>query len=255
MYSLIIRILKITILILLVGSSTGIAATSHPEDPFEPYNRAMFRFNETMDDILVKPISQAYSQIIPEPAQKGIANFFRNLQNIPTGINDLLQGEFQQATATAWRLLINSTVGIFGLVDVAGKIGLPHRSNDFGLTLAKWGVKTSPYLVLPFLGPSTLRDAVGRPIDFQVLSAYSYIQPEPEQYGLYLLEGVTRRAELLQYETAFEYAAFDPYVFQRNAYLQRRKNLINAQSLEEADFFDDEDWSDFEDSTPAQSNI
>jgi phospholipid-binding lipoprotein MlaA len=199
-------------------------------DPYEGFNRIIFNFNDHLDKIALKPIASFYNSIVPKPLNKGIHNFFNNLGNFPTIANDLLQVDFYQAANDAWRLGINSTIGIAGLFDVAAEMSLPHSTNDFGLTLAKWGYTESNYLVLPFFGPSSIRDAAGLPVDYFAFSIYPHVHPDKNRYALYGLGVVDRRARLLQFQPVMEEAAIDRYVFVRNAYLQHRAYQISHQT-------------------------
>ncbi|MGB8285782.1 MAG: VacJ family lipoprotein [Candidatus Aquirickettsiella gammari] len=231
-------------LYLLLVSSSAFAIDSDNDannDPYENYNRHAFKLNQTLDKIFFKPVATVYKTILPWPITKGIGNFFSNLEQVPTIINDLLQGEFYDATSDTWRLLINTTVGIGGLVDVASKIDLPSHHRDFGLTLAKWGYTSSAYLVLPILGPRTVRDAVAWPINYGVFSVYLYINDIAWRNGLTWASFVNARAQLLDFDQTIKQASFDPYVFQRNAYLQRRNYVIRKNSNLVSDDDDDDD--------------
>jgi phospholipid-binding lipoprotein MlaA len=199
------------------------------KDPYEGFNRVVYRFNDTLDRFVLKPIATGYNAIMPKPLNQGIHNVFLNLNNIPIIVNDFLQAEFYQATSDLWRLGINTTIGIGGLFDVASRMQLKQNTNDFGLTLAKWGYRNSNYLVLPFLGPSTVRDGIGIPVDYFAFSVYPYIHPDQTRYEIYALSVVDRRAQALQYQEIFEEAAYDKYVFIRNAYLQRRVYLMTRK--------------------------
>lgn len=205
----------------------------NPEDPYESFNRVMFKFNDVIDTVVLRPLAGLYIKIMPKPFAKGLSNFYANVDNIPTVINDVLQGNLHQAINDTGRFAINSTVGILGLFDVASHFGLEPNAEDFGLTLASWGYKKSSYLVMPFLGPSTLRDTVGFPITYYYMSAYPYIHPKSAEYAWYFGGVVVRRADLLQADGFMKQAAIDKYVFIRDAYLQRRNFLIerNRQSL------------------------
>lgn len=196
------------------------------QDPYESFNRAMFSFNDFLDKYLLKPIGQLYNAIVPHPLAKGFTNVFNNIDTIPTVINDVLQGNFYQATSDVWRLGVNTTVGIGGLFDVAQRMGLEPNSEDFGLTLARWGYTDSNYLVLPFLGPGTIRDAIGFPINYYGMTIYPYISSTSIQYGLYGFGIIVRRADLLSYEGVLNQLSFDKYVFTRDAYLQHRNYMI-----------------------------
>lgn len=191
-------------------------------DPYERFNRVMFQFNEVFDKLILKPVATLYIKIIPKPLSKGLSNFYNNIDTIPTVANDFLQANFYQGTSDAWRLVINSTVGIVGFFDVATPMGLEPNKEDFGLTLAQWGYRKSNYLVLPFLGPGTVRDQIGWPINYYFLTIYPYIYPVEQRNQLYFTGLVVKRAELLRYQNVLEEASLDDYTFIRNAYLQRR---------------------------------
>jgi len=195
-------------------------------DPYQPFNRAMYRFNDTLDKVILKPVATLYNKIIPKPVVKGISNFFANVDTVPTVANDVLQANVYQATSDSWRLVINTTVGIVGFFDVASDVGLEPNKEDFGLTLARWGYINSNYLVLPFFGPSTPRDAIGLPVDYYVFSIYPFINPKSARYELYGLGVISHRADLLSFQNVMEEASVDKYVFLRDAYLQRRAYLI-----------------------------
>lgn len=195
---------------------------AYNKDPYEKFNRAMFIFNDNLDFYLIKPVAQLYNAILPKPLNKGIHNFFNNLGELPIIANDLLQFNFYQMTKDASRFLINSTLGIGGLFDMATRMHMPYFQNDFGLTLAKWGYGDSNYIVLPVLGPNTIRDGLGIPVDYFGFSIYPYIQPQSTRAQLLTLFMVDHRANLLQFEPVLEEAAIDRYVFMRNAYMQHR---------------------------------
>lgn len=200
--------------------------TAAPRDPYEKFNRAMFKFNDVLDKAILIPIATLYVKIVPKPVSKGLSNFYNNFETVSTVLNDVLQANFYQATSDFWRLIINSTVGVLGFFDVATNLGLEYNKEDFGLTLAHWGYKNSNYLVLPFLGPGTVRDQVGWMINYEYLSLYPYIDPTSARYEIYAGSVIVRRAELLRYQNVFEQAALDKYVFVRDAYLQRRNYQI-----------------------------
>jgi phospholipid-binding lipoprotein MlaA len=230
--------------------SSSYAETNN--DPLEKFNRGVFSFNDKVDIYFLKPIATFYNIIMPKPLNRGIQNFFNNLNNIPTIANDILQANFYQANSDFWRLAINSTIGIGGLFDVAERMNLHPYTNDFGLTLAKWGYKNSTYIVLPFLGPSTIRDGFGIPVDYYGFSVYPRIRSDSVRYGLFGLGVINRRAQLLQFQSVFDEAALDKYVFIRDAYLQRRSYQMeqnasygyhgqNLESAEQAKNADDQD--------------
>jgi phospholipid-binding lipoprotein MlaA len=198
----------------------------NPVDPYESFNRVMYNFNDFMDNAILRPVANFYLKVVPKPFVKGISNFYSNIDTVPTVINDVLQANFYQATSDFWRLTINSTVGIVGFFDVATDVGLEPNKEDFGLTLARWGYTKSNYLVLPFFGPSTLRDGIGIPVDYYAFSIYPHIHPLITRYEIYGVGIVSRRADLLRFQNVFDQAAVDKYVFLRDAYMQRRSYLI-----------------------------
>jgi len=215
-----------SILVLLSGCS----AKPYPNDPLEHYNRNAFKFNEKVDTVVYKPVSRAYNKL-PSPARKGVSNFFSNLAEVPTTVNFVLQLDFPRAFLSGWRFIINSTAGIGGLFDPATKIGLQHYYTDLGITFARWGFRDAPYFVIPFLGPSTFRDAVAWPLNIYYLSAWPYIKPPSLSIGLFVLDLVNFRASLLASENVAQQASLDPYVFMRDAYLQKRQSLMPKESL------------------------
>ncbi len=224
--------------LLLTACSTVQHAPANPGDPFESLNRQSFQFNEDFDRVFFKPVAEVYQKIMPWPVRNGVSNFFSNLNEIPTVGNDLLQVNPYQALQDSWRFAINSTVGIGGILDVATKLGLPKHTQDFGLTLARWGWKESAYVVLPFIGPSTVRDTFGWPINYYGMTVFPWIDWQ-YRYPILTLDVVNYRASLLSAEDVVETAALDPYVFFRDAYLQRRAKFIahnDDTALENADF-------------------
>ena len=218
--------------ICLLGSVTlliGCAATKGPpdeRDPFESFNRAMFKFNDAVDTAVVRPVAEAYQENVPQPVQTGVSNFFSNLDDIFVLINDLLQFKFKQAASDFSRLVWNSTVGLFGLIDVATPMGLPKHDEDFGQTLATWGVGDGPYLVLPFLGPSTVRDTGGLVVELAYDPLREGIEDDEAYWAAFAVRVIDARAKLLGASRILDEAALDPYVFMRDAYLQNRRNLI-----------------------------
>lgn len=199
----------------------------NPQDPYENFNRHSHRMNEKLDKVILKPLACLYVKLVPPPLMKGINNFFSNLGQIPTIANDILQLNFYRVAEDTWRFGVNSTAGILGFFDVATHIGLEKQPQDFGLTLARWGYTNSAYFVIPLLGPSTIRDTVGRPIDYELFSVYPWIHPVSVRYSVLGVYYVDARAQLLELEKVRREAALDTYVFDRDAYLQNRKYLIN----------------------------
>jgi len=207
---------------------SGCASTNGPPDegdPFESYNRAMYKFNDALDKAVLTPAAQAYKDNIPHPVQSGVSNFFSNLDDAWVFVNDLFQFKFKQAASDLSRFVWNSTVGLFGFIDVATSLDLPKHDEDFGQTLGSWGVGEGPYLVLPILGPSNIRDAGGLVADYG-FDPLVNIKDNNTYWGLWILRGIDWRASLLGASKVVEQAALDPYVFVRDAYLQRRRSLV-----------------------------
>lgn len=193
-------------------------------DKFEGFNRAMFRFNDTIDRWLLKPVSKGYAKVVPGPVKTGVGNFFSNIGEVPNIINDGLQWKWKQASNDTGRLLVNSTIGLFGLFDVASKTGLERSDGEnFGQTLSVWGVPRGSYLVLPFLGPNTVRGGFALPVDW-ASSPIQYLESSNAQLGLNVLDVVHVRAELLKAE---DLISGDRYLFIREVYLQRLEYLEN----------------------------
>lgn len=203
----------------------GCASTGNPRDPLEPLNRGIYTFNDGFDALLVKPAAEFYRFIVPEFARTGVSNFFSNINDVIVALNSLLQGKVNQAGSDIARLIVNSTFGVLGLFDVATEIGLEKHYEDFGQTLGYWGIGDGPYLVLPFLGPSSFRDAVGWVGDVYTWPV-TYLEPTRHRNFLIAFRFVTVRADLLEASRILETAALDPYEFVRDAYLQRRRNLV-----------------------------
>lgn len=195
-------------------------------DPFESFNRKMYSFNSAIDRAVLKPLAKAYDKVFPDFVQRGVANFFRNLLEPTVVVNDILQGKFKQSAADTGRFLINTTVGVAGLFDVATRVGLPRHQEDFGQTLAVWGAESGPYVVLPFLGPRTVRDSFGLTLDWYT-DPITYIDPSETRYGVRALAVIDTRSQLLNASRVLEQATDDEYLFVREAYLQRRNSLIH----------------------------
>lgn len=194
-------------------------------DPFESYNRAMFSFNDGLDEYFLKPVAEGYDAVLPSPIKTGISNFFSNLGDIFVILNDLLQFKFTQALEDTGRFIFNSTIGLYGIFDVATPMGLTKHHEDFGQTLASWGVADGPYIVLPFLGSRTLRDTTDVFVEPPFNPVYD-IEDDEARYGTIFLQTVDFRYKLLKASNIAEQAAVDKYSFIRDAYLQHRKNLI-----------------------------
>jgi phospholipid-binding lipoprotein MlaA len=197
-----------------------------PADPLEGVNRATFAFNEAVDKAVLTPVAKGYQAVTPQVVQSGVSNAFGNVGDVGTSVNNLLQGKPGNALSDVGRVLLNSTLGILGLFDVATPMGLQKNNEDFGQTLGKWGVGSGPYLVLPLLGPSTLRDTVGRFPDRYV--GYSrYVEHVPTRNVLTGVEIIQLRAELLKTTQTLDEASLDKYQFLRDAFLQRRLNQVH----------------------------
>jgi phospholipid-binding lipoprotein MlaA len=213
-----------------------------PRDPWERYNRAIYKFNDTADKAVLKPVAKAYKVVTPRFVRSGVTNFFSNLAEVPVIANDVLQAKFKQAVSDAGRFIINSTFGLFGLIDLGSTIGIPKHNEDFGQTLGYWGIGPGYYWMLPIFGPSTVRDVGGRVVDGYLFSPYAYVKDVPARNSAYAVDVVNYRANLLDTEKIFEEAALDPYVFLRDAYYQRRERLVNDGKAPEKKL--DEDLDD-----------
>ncbi len=216
------------VLLLLMCALAGCAATGEerdPRDPWEGMNRGIYKFNETFDEYLAKPVARGYVKLLHEEIRVRIANFFANLADPFIGVNNLLQGKFEEAVNDWARFTFNSTFGVLGLHDFASDAGLEKHNEDFGQTFGRWGSEPGPYLVLPILSSSTLRDTAGLALDW-TFDPLSEVRPINLRNSLVALRGVNTRAELLDASRLLEEAALDKYVFQRDAYLQRRRSLV-----------------------------
>ncbi|MGP1675858.1 MAG: MlaA family lipoprotein [Burkholderiales bacterium] len=224
---IILRRLSLLLLFGALGGLGGCATTGgNPDDPLERYNRAMFSFNDGVDKAIIKPVASGYKAVMPEFARTGVTNFFANLGDIWIGINNILQGKLGTGASDFGRFAINTTAGILGLFDIASNAGLDKHNEDFGQTLGRWGVGSGAYVVLPFLGPSNVRDG------FSVLAVDWHGDPlwhvgnVPTRNELYGVRVVDTRANLLDVSQLLEDAALDRYSYVRGAYQQRRRSLI-----------------------------
>ena len=205
------------------------------DDPFEDLNRDIFIFNEKLDEKLLKPAALTYRKVTPQFARTGVTNFFNNLEEIDTTINQVLQGEINYAFNDAGRFVINSTIGLFGLIDVASKMGLEKHEEDFGQTLGVWGFDSGPYIMIPFLGPSNPRDLLSRPIS-SFLSGTFAMEDNDVKITLVGIDALETRERLLDAETLI---IGDKYIFVKDAYIQSREYEINNGSTEDDEFLDD----------------
>jgi phospholipid-binding lipoprotein MlaA len=204
-------------------------AIAADEDPWESVNRPIFTFNDTLDTYALKPIAQGYQKVTPQFVEDGVSNFFGNLGEVRNLLNNVLQAKFHDAGVDTSRFIFNSTFGVLGVFDVATRMGLQRSDEDFGQTLGKWGLGSGPYVVLPFFGPSSVRDTVGRVPDSYV-SVYPYVDDVPVRNTLWGLGVVDTRASLLQAE---KMVTGDKYIFVRNAYLQNREFRVNDGEVED----------------------
>ncbi len=232
-FTLFTRMWLIATSLLMSGCAT--TSSNNVNDPLEGYNRSMYSFNDTFDKVLLKPVAKGYNAVIPEPISWGISNIFSNFNEITVIINDLLQFKFAQAADDTGRFLLNSTVGFAGLFDVAGHAGYEKNNEDFGQTLAVWGVDSGPYFVFPIIGPSTIRDSAALFVDWQT-AVVPYIDHVPTRNELLGLYAIDTRANRLGVKKVLDEATDDEYAFVRDAYLQRRQDLIYDGNPPEEDF-------------------
>lgn len=217
------------------------ALSAEEADSLESFNRNMFYVNERLDQYALRPVAVAYTNVMPNPLERGIGNFFSNLNEITNVVNDVLQGKFKQAGHDGGRFLINSTIGMAGFFDVAERAGISKSDGeDFGQTLAVWGVGEGPYLMLPLLGPSTLRDAPSKFID-SLTNPLSYSDDVRARNSAQALDLLTTRVSLLAVD---QIATGDRYLFVRDVYLQRNRFLVNDGAVED-DFGDFDDFDDY----------
>ena len=216
-------------------------ATVDNKDPMEGYNRAIYSFNEVVDDFVAEPVARGYLAVTPDIVVKGVNNFFNNIRDVITFINDLLQFKGEHAANDGGRVLVNTTVGLLGFIDVHSMNGGERRKEDFGQTLAFYGWENSAYFVLPILGPSTVRDAGGILVDTLFFDPISYINNDVAfRNALRIAQFIDARAELLNATAILDQAALDPYAFQRDSYLQYRERLINDGKTDPSDeYFED----------------
>ena len=218
-------LLAAALLLLTTGCATY-SGPPHAQDPWESYNRNMYQFNRTIDRAVLKPAAETYRAVVPEPARIGVSNFYSNIEDISNTINNILQGKVDAGLADLGRFLVNSTLGMAGLVDIATAVGIEKSSEDFGQTLGVWGVPSGPYFVIPFLGPSTARDAPARYVD----PRFFYDRDISNVFlrnSLFALDVVRTRAALLQADKVLEQAGgIDEYAFVRDGWLQRRQNQV-----------------------------
>lgn len=219
------RGLRVGALALVLAGLGGCASKGNPKDPFEPFNRSMFAFNDAVDQAALKPAATVYRKALPTFVQTGVANFFGNLSDAWSGVNNLLQGKGEDGMSDITRFTLNSTLGMAGVLDIASEAGLQKHNEDFGQTLGSWGVPSGPYLMLPLLGPSTLRDAAVIRLDIAA-DPWAYIMPVHTRNIGIALRAVDQRAAVLDASNLMEEAALDRYEFIRDGFLQRRQSRV-----------------------------
>lgn len=235
------------IFILLAVTITGCASTgTNPQDPYESWNRKVYSFNKTMDKVVSRPLTVGYKAVTPDFVESGVSNVFSNLEDIPNFLNNLLQGKPGDSLSDLARFVVNSTLGIVGLWDPASSMGLEKHDEDFGQTLATWGVGDGPYMMLPFLGPSTVRDSFALPVD-STTDPINQIEHVRTRNQINLIELLDKRSGVMSLEEQLE-SATDEYAFLRDVWLQNRKYKIYDGELPMDDDFEceEEDEEDCE---------
>ena len=225
---------------------SGCASTQYVEserDPWQGFNRAMYGFNDGLDRALLKPAAQGYRAVAPDFVETGVRNFFENIDDISVAVNNLLQGKVSDSFSDVGRVLINSTIGVLGLFDVASSMGLTKHDEDFGQTLGAWGMDSGPYVVWPIFGPSSLRDSPSLVVDRVLLNPLTYVEIKTlERVGIIAVDAVSVRAELLSLEETVDEISTDRYTFIREAYLDRREFLVNdGVATDDAGLYDELD--------------
>ncbi len=228
-------------ILILAFFTPAIAFTTEDNDPFEGLNRAVYGFNEAVDGAVIKPVAKGYKAVMPNFAVKGVNNFYNNIRDVITVINDVLQLKIDLAVHDSGRVLLNSTIGILGFIDVHTINGGERRKEDFGQTLGHYGIGHGAYLVLPFLGPSSLRDGAGLATDTILFDPISYVDDVRTRNQIRIVQIIDKRAELINASDILGSASLDPYAFQRDAYLQYREALVNDKSTSEIDYEDTAD--------------
>jgi phospholipid-binding lipoprotein MlaA len=220
---------------------TQAASADLPSDPLEPFNRGMFVVNDALDKVAIRPLAKGYDLIMPAVAQRGVGNFFANLYDVTSVFNSILQWRWPEAAHSSGRVVVNSTLGLAGIFDVATPMGLDRYRTDFGHTLALWGVPEGPYLMLPLFGPRTFRTGTATLVDTLVLSVPPYVNDHVIRNSIWGLELVHTRATLLESDTLI---SGDRYIFVRDAYLQQRSVIINDGEVVDSFSEFEDDWGD-----------
>jgi phospholipid-binding lipoprotein MlaA len=218
-------VLALLAALIISGCATTGGNGNDPRDPWEGLNRKTYAFNDALDKAVMKPLAQGYQKVTPAFAQEGVNNFYSNLGDVGTALNNFLQGKFKEGASDTGRFVVNTTLGVFGLWDLATPMGLEQHDEDFGQTLGWYGVPSGPYFVIPFLGPSTARDAPARIADPSWYYS-TWVDNDRIYWSAWALDKVRTRANLLKAESVLEQAALDKYTFLRDAWLQRRRNQV-----------------------------
>ena len=224
------------VLSLLTGCAT--VANPDPRDPLESYNRSMTNFNEQVDALVLKPVAIAYREVTPAPVRTGVSNFFANLSDVWSFVNNVLQLRGEAAASSFMRVNVNTFLGLGGVLDIASEMGIDRYRQDFGLTLGRWGMGTGAYVVLPILGPSTVRDTFALPVDARG-NVVRHVDPVSSRNALYALRLVEVRSNLLRAGTVLDSAALDKYSFTRDVYLQVRSQAGKPQNVDSTEEEDD----------------
>ena len=237
--SFISRVLRVAVLGLVVVVAQGCASgpNANPADPLEPFNRTVFEFNDGLDRAILKPAAMAYKEVAPSPVRTGVNNFFNNIADVWSVVNNALQFKPKETLETGMRVAFNTIFGFAGVLDIGTEMRLARNKQDFGQTLGYWGVESGPYVVLPFFGPSSVRDTVGTVVDSSV-DLINNAQKVPARNSLIGLRVVDKRADLLGATDVIEQAALDKYSFTRDLYLQRRANSIGKESTQKEERYD-----------------
>ena len=240
------------ILITLLFSATIAIAEENPKDPYEGFNRGVYKFNDTIDGAILKPIAMGYNYVTPDVAKKGVNNFYNNITDFITAVNSFLQLNFEQGMTDAGRVIVNTTVGLLGFIDVSSTNVNNYKERnkeDFGTTLARYGWRDSAYLVLPLFGPSTFRDGTGLVVDGMFIDPIGYIDNVRLRNALYVGKIINTRAQLLDATNLMDDASIDPYAFQRDSWLQMREaQIAGKQEIDYdkyLDYLSDDDTLDY----------
>lgn len=230
--------------VLAVSLSAPLTANAQEtvDDPWEPVNKRIFTFNQYFDDWFMRPLAKGYAAVLPPPAQQGVQNFFSNLDDVTVLINNLLQGKPADAASDGGRVLLNTTFGVAGLWDVASRVGLQKHDEDFGQTLGVWGVGPGPYVIMPFLGPSNLRDTIGFGVDVASSPVSSPDDPATRN-SMHALSIVDTRVQALQFD---DLMYGDVYIFMREAYMQQRQYEVSDGEIPQQRASEDDPWSDWD---------